>query len=57
MPVAKRTAMPEPVPHEKILAVVARQLRHWPAADALELVEQLRAEVAIKPGQSVGLGF
>ncbi|WP_294242299.1 hypothetical protein [uncultured Sphingomonas sp.] len=49
--------MPEPVPHEKILAVVARQLRHWPAADALELVEQLRAEVAIKPGQSVGLGF
>lgn len=38
-------------------AVVARQLRHWPAADALELVERLRAEVAVKPGQSVRLGF
>ena len=38
-------------------AVVARQLRHWPAADAPELVERLRAEVAVKPGQSARLGF
>ncbi|MFD1035463.1 AAA family ATPase [Sphingomonas hankookensis] len=38
-------------------AMVARQLRHWPAADALELVERLRAEVAVKPCQAVRLGF
>ncbi len=38
-------------------AVVARQLRHWPAADALELVDRLRSEAAVKPGQSVRLGF
>lgn len=38
-------------------AVVARQLRHWPAADALDLVERLRAEVAVRPGVAVRLGF
>lgn len=38
-------------------AVVARQLRHWPAADAAELVDRLRAEVAAKPGQATRLGF
>ncbi|MEP9402115.1 AAA family ATPase [Sphingomonas silueang] len=38
-------------------AVVARQLRHWPAADARELVERLRAEVAVKPGRAMRVGF
>lgn len=38
-------------------AVVARQLRHWPASSAAELVERLRAEVAVKPGHPVRLGF
>jgi SpoVK/Ycf46/Vps4 family AAA+-type ATPase len=38
-------------------AVVSRQLRHWPAADVLELVERLRAEVSVKPGHPVRLGF
>lgn len=38
-------------------AVVARQLRHWPAADATDLVARLRAEVAARPGMSVRLGF
>ncbi|KQN06434.1 AAA family ATPase [Sphingomonas sp. Leaf25] len=38
-------------------AVVARQLRHWPAADAGELVERLRREVAVKPARSARVGF
>ncbi|WP_294211953.1 AAA family ATPase [uncultured Sphingomonas sp.] len=38
-------------------AVVARQLRFWPAADAADLVTRLRAEVAARPGMSVRLGF
>jgi AAA+ superfamily predicted ATPase len=38
-------------------AVVARQLRHWPADDAADLVAQLRTEVAARPGMSVRLGF
>jgi hypothetical protein len=38
-------------------AVVARQLRFWPAADAADLVTRLRAEVAARPSMSVRLGF
>ena len=38
-------------------AVVARQLRFWPAADAADLVTRLRAEVVARPGMSVRLGF
>ena len=38
-------------------AVVARQLRHWPAVDAADLVARLRAEVAVRPGMSIRLGF
>lgn len=38
-------------------AVVARQLRYAPAADAEELLERLRAEVALKPGATGRIGF
>lgn len=38
-------------------AVVARQLRHWPTADATALVERLQAEVAAKPGGMARVGF
>ncbi|WP_288459787.1 AAA family ATPase [uncultured Sphingomonas sp.] len=38
-------------------AVVARQLRHWPAADAADLVTRLQGEVEARPGTSVRLGF
>lgn len=38
-------------------AVVARQLRHWPATGAADLVARLQAEVAVRPGVSVRLGF
>lgn len=38
-------------------AVVARQLRHWPATDAADLVARLRAEVAVRPAMAVRLGF
>ncbi|KQM38193.1 AAA family ATPase [Sphingomonas sp. Leaf10] len=38
-------------------AVVARQLRYWPTIDAADLVARLQAEVAVRPGVSVRLGF
>jgi hypothetical protein len=38
-------------------AVVARQLRHDPAAHAREIVERLRREVAAKPEAAGRLGF
>ena len=39
------------------MAVVARQLRHAPAADAAEIVQRLKAEVAARPGASGRIGF
>ena len=38
-------------------AVVARQLRYWPATDAADLVARLQGEVEARPGTSVRLGF
>jgi transitional endoplasmic reticulum ATPase len=38
-------------------AVVARQLRHAPAADAESIVARLRAEAAAKPGAVARIGF
>lgn len=38
-------------------AVVARQLRHAPAASALEIVERLRCESLVKPEQCGRVGF
>lgn len=38
-------------------AVVARQLWHWPAIDAVDLVARFRVEVAARPGTSFRLGF
>ncbi|MBB6124909.1 SpoVK/Ycf46/Vps4 family AAA+-type ATPase [Sphingobium subterraneum] len=39
------------------LAVVARQLRHDPARNAKEIVERLRAEIAVKPAMAQPIGF
>ncbi|MFT3975728.1 MAG: AAA family ATPase [Sphingomonas bacterium] len=38
-------------------SVVARQLRHAPAVDAIEIVERLRLESVVKPEQGSRIGF